>query len=717
MKPTPFLCLSLAVFLGSIFTAAAQPLVFGPYGPAGTYNAYQAVSTPLTWEAARTNATNQVVFGVRGHLATLASAGENGFGDSVGGYNYVWIGLTDNEAFGGFEEASPQTGAGFVWITGEPVTYSNWYPGEPNDSLGGEDGVHLYGFTSAWNDNGAGPVYGQRAEVFPSVIEYELGLPPSYFSTAPVWRIEVHKALPGVMISTLAAADALIAGVGRDYVVVSYYAQANMEDTGGPGDFGNNPGVAGGDNADDFAGGGTGRLVVTAPGAYMFRANADDGQRLRIDLNNDGDFDDPGEAVIVDDVLSPPHNVDSPFIPLAAGTYRMEWTWFERDGGAEGELSVSVDGTTFYVLGDAAALGLGVVQAPDPARDKVSKWSQLLGYLLFTNMPNMRGGDRPSDFDWEHLMRLPGPGTNVPVISTMFDPSQISISTAITVTLAPDYAQVFVPEVPGFFEHVDLPLCRAQTNASDLLIQLVATSAGVPVSTGAPLASVIIGATNVADPIQWEQGPQWVGIDLRPFQVPVVPGQQYALVVRTVQPGAAGHYTWLARTGNPYPQGAAFTRNIPGQSWQLAPNGLDLGFCVIELTPDPTDHVIPPNWVIADDFRSDGRPILCVRWWGSYLKRNVTNRVEDGFVLSFFADLMPPGAFSRPGELLATYVAPYEAVRANNTHWRGWDGHEIWCYEVELKETCLAHSNSPIATARGFLEHSNEIGRASRRGR
>ena len=24
-----------------------------------------------------------------------------------------------------------------------------------------------------------------------------------------------------------------------------------------------------------------------------------------------------------------------------------------------------------------------------------------------------------------------------------------------------------------------------------------------------------------------------------------------------------------------------------------------------------------PNWVAADDFRSDGRPILTVRWWGS----------------------------------------------------------------------------------------------------
>jgi hypothetical protein len=38
----------------------------------------------------------------------------------------------------------------WVWITGEPFTFSNWAGGEPNN-LGGEDCVQMY-VQGVWND-------------------------------------------------------------------------------------------------------------------------------------------------------------------------------------------------------------------------------------------------------------------------------------------------------------------------------------------------------------------------------------------------------------------------------------------------------------------------------------------------------------------------------------------------------------------------------------
>ena len=45
----------------------------------------------------------------------------NSYGVSTG----VWLGLTDE-----FEEGNWQ------WVTGEPLNYTNWYDGEPNNNGG-----------------------------------------------------------------------------------------------------------------------------------------------------------------------------------------------------------------------------------------------------------------------------------------------------------------------------------------------------------------------------------------------------------------------------------------------------------------------------------------------------------------------------------------------------------------------------------------------------
>lgn len=152
-----------------------------------------------------------------------------------------------------------------------------------------------------------------------------------------------------------------------------YFPTFNIVNSGGDADFPggvNAPGVP--TDADDFVAIGTGYLDIEPgqTGDYIFRTNSDDGARLKIDLNDDGDFDDAGELVINHDVLQGPTNTDSGVVSFPLdGYYKIEYSFFERGGGAEGELSArSASGTSFILVGDRAAGGLGVVRPiPEPS--------------------------------------------------------------------------------------------------------------------------------------------------------------------------------------------------------------------------------------------------------------------------------------------------------------------------------------------------------------
>lgn len=87
------------------------------------------------------------------HLVTVNSGAENDFlYDTFGIENYgngntygLWIGFTDQDVEGTF-----------TWTSGEPVTYTNWSSGEPNNSQGNEDWARLRGESAPqdrkWND-------------------------------------------------------------------------------------------------------------------------------------------------------------------------------------------------------------------------------------------------------------------------------------------------------------------------------------------------------------------------------------------------------------------------------------------------------------------------------------------------------------------------------------------------------------------------------------
>ena len=118
-----------------------------------TYYYYPSAST---WYEAKTYSEN-----LGGHLVTINSAEEDAFVFGLAGQDSVWIGLS-----------SVGDDGIWTWVTGEPLTYTNWYPGQPdrsvNDNEGNESFVHYTAAkTGQWNDNGSFRPNGFVCEVEP----------------------------------------------------------------------------------------------------------------------------------------------------------------------------------------------------------------------------------------------------------------------------------------------------------------------------------------------------------------------------------------------------------------------------------------------------------------------------------------------------------------------------------------------------------------------
>lgn len=180
---------SFCVLLFTIATVHAQQgkpgeLLTAPFGPNGTWNLYQPSKSPLSWTKAQEFAAAAPDpaggSGKMGHLATISTAAENMFV-----YHYVrgvtiWIGLTDNEKYPGASEAGAAEHRGWAWVTGEPVTYTNWQSSEPSDNDGspagkGEDGVAIEN-AGRWNDRPMG-ANEQAEQRFPFMIEWDVNSP------------------------------------------------------------------------------------------------------------------------------------------------------------------------------------------------------------------------------------------------------------------------------------------------------------------------------------------------------------------------------------------------------------------------------------------------------------------------------------------------------------------------------------------------------------
>ena len=120
---------------GSTNNCTADPIPGFVY--MGRYNGsdYYCSNDPATWPAAQQAAAN-----LGGHLAVIGSSGENQFLANLLIANSAWIGMSDAATEGYYE-----------WVNGDPVTYTNWYPGQPNNYYGRQDYIEMLS-DGYWND-------------------------------------------------------------------------------------------------------------------------------------------------------------------------------------------------------------------------------------------------------------------------------------------------------------------------------------------------------------------------------------------------------------------------------------------------------------------------------------------------------------------------------------------------------------------------------------
>lgn len=123
---------------------------------------YEAVTVfeGLTWEDADVAARGRSFNGVEGHLLTITSENESEF--VVTNFPQALVTGPGRPTFwlGGSQPAgSEEPAGGWEWVTGEPFTYQNWDPGEPNDNESPEQCLNFSANSlgvGSWNDQPCG---------------------------------------------------------------------------------------------------------------------------------------------------------------------------------------------------------------------------------------------------------------------------------------------------------------------------------------------------------------------------------------------------------------------------------------------------------------------------------------------------------------------------------------------------------------------------------
>ena len=137
----------------------------------GNGHFYQAICTLRNW-----NDANAAAVAAGRHLATVTSEAENDFVFELIDDENLWtVGGTHGPWLGAFQpDDLAEPAGGWVWVTGEPFSFTAWFAGEPNDDSV-EDYLHFYDTTGGgvrsaqWND-------GQVSAQLASVHEWEHSL-------------------------------------------------------------------------------------------------------------------------------------------------------------------------------------------------------------------------------------------------------------------------------------------------------------------------------------------------------------------------------------------------------------------------------------------------------------------------------------------------------------------------------------------------------------
>jgi hypothetical protein len=136
----------------SVATSSRAATVPFPVSAGGTGNGYEVMFDASVDQAAASAAASSA----GGHLVTITSASEQSFIESLlnnanastGSY---WIGL---QRTGGGSSASD-----FAWETAEPVSFTHFASGEPNNYPNSENGGTVY-----WSQNPSDPGFSRRGD-------------------------------------------------------------------------------------------------------------------------------------------------------------------------------------------------------------------------------------------------------------------------------------------------------------------------------------------------------------------------------------------------------------------------------------------------------------------------------------------------------------------------------------------------------------------------
>ncbi|HEK4907876.1 TPA: DUF5011 domain-containing protein [Clostridioides difficile] len=126
---------------------------------------YQFVEAKrITWKNAKKEAENMEYKGLKGHLAIISSQNDLNIFNSLTSKT-VWLGGTDEIVEGDWRD-----------VKGEPLKWTNWAPGEPNNhDVDGEDYlVSLKNSNGLWNDtsNSPSPIW---TDIEGFIVEFETG--------------------------------------------------------------------------------------------------------------------------------------------------------------------------------------------------------------------------------------------------------------------------------------------------------------------------------------------------------------------------------------------------------------------------------------------------------------------------------------------------------------------------------------------------------------
>lgn len=206
--------IALATLILAAVPRAHAAVLAGPIANAANAHTYYLL-TGNTWTASEAEAR-----ALGGHLVTINDAAENQwvlntFFPLIGvPYASLWIGLND-----------AATEGQFVWASGEPVTFTYWYPGEPND-LTGEDYATIrhpseVPPTGSWND--LSDTSGLENPGFPVMGVVEVS-PPLTLRIYPAIELEFTPALGqcyqiqySADLATWLPLGAPVAGSGGNY--------------------------------------------------------------------------------------------------------------------------------------------------------------------------------------------------------------------------------------------------------------------------------------------------------------------------------------------------------------------------------------------------------------------------------------------------------------------------------------------------------------------